>query len=86
MDEFVKSVVAHIVGGERDEEQPIQAQQQTLYRPNYQRNRKGGGCVRNDAFYCVDIEPENQMRFEKIQKNNMLEEDLRWIRLNAKEG
>ena len=92
MDEFVKSVVEHIIGTGRETES-IQTQNQenthnkTIYRPNYQRNKRELGVQprQQGAFYCVDTEPESKVKFGTAQGTDMLEEDLRWIRLHAKE-
>lgn len=90
MDEFVKSVVEHIIGTDRETD-PIQVQSQkntqnqTIYRPNYQRNKRGAQFNQQSAFYCVDTEPESKVKFGAAESTDMLEEDLRWIRLHAKE-
>lgn len=92
MDEFVKSVVEHIIGtgeeskhytsGQQGEEtqpeHPSGIQNQEIYRPNYQRNKK--------MFYCVETQPEIEIKFNQKQYRETLEEDLRWLRLQAKEG
>lgn len=84
MDEFVKSVVECILGKEKDAE-TIQIQNQNIYRPNYQRSKRGEQSNKHNFFYCIDIEPESKVKFETTESTDMLEEDLRWIRLNARE-
>lgn len=92
MDEFVKSVVEHILGTDGQTEMPqtqntLNTQKQTIYRPNYQRN-KNEAQVRitsSNVFYCVDTEPGGKPACEVVKTTDQLEEDLRWIRLQAKE-
>ena len=88
MDEFVKSVVEHMLGtgGKPETVEPQQnINEQTIYRPNYQRNKRGVQPIQQSVFYCVDTEPENKEWLGTEETSNSLEEDLRWMRLHAKE-
>ena len=57
MDDFVKSVIAHILGGESEPAEPgmhsAQTQTAEIYRPNYQRTKNNA----QGRFVCIDTEP-----------------------------
>lgn len=96
MDEFVKSVVGHIMGKEtaesykeyrgRDSQSIYEKEgdgQAAIYRPNYQRRKENERTIQSGTFLCVDTEPEDDTLIRTGERENGLEEDLRWLKLTA---